>query len=154
MRKHLTPESEIKTKDLSFIKECGLMMTYCCFRDLAPPEPDLTRPESTLTFNLFRSFLPPFPQTRFSEAIFGGIDVAHRRKGRGGHGLPKVSPGSAMPDPSMPCGRATRKIALQLFWGVLRPASTLLDTPRRTPKRIDVAPFRFALVVLRNCIPF
>jgi hypothetical protein len=25
----------------------------------------------------------------------------------GGHGLPKVSPGPAMPYPSMPCGRAT-----------------------------------------------
>jgi hypothetical protein len=31
----------------------------------------------------------------------------HGRMARGGHGLPKVSRGLAMPDPSMPCGRAT-----------------------------------------------
>jgi hypothetical protein len=31
---------------------------------------------------------------------------------RGGLGLPKVSPGLAMPDPSMPCGRATPEKAI------------------------------------------
>jgi hypothetical protein len=31
---------------------------------------------------------------------------------RGGHGIPKVSPGPAMPDPSTPCGRATAEMAL------------------------------------------
>jgi hypothetical protein len=31
----------------------------------------------------------------------------HGRMARGGHGLPKVSSGPAMPDPSMPCGQAT-----------------------------------------------
>jgi hypothetical protein len=34
------------------------------------------------------------------------------RMARGGHGLPKVSPGSAMPYPSTPAGRATPKTAL------------------------------------------
>jgi hypothetical protein len=55
------------------------------------------------------------------------------------HGLPKVSPGPAMPDPSTPCGRATPETALHQFlvWpdrkaGGLRPSSTPLDTPRRT----------------------
>jgi hypothetical protein len=31
----------------------------------------------------------------------------HGRMARGGHRLPKVSPGLAMPYPSMPCGRDT-----------------------------------------------
>jgi hypothetical protein len=32
-------------------------------------------------------------------------DQRHGRMARGGHGLPKVSVGLAMPDPSTPCGR-------------------------------------------------
>jgi hypothetical protein len=51
------------------------------------------------------------------------------------HGL-----GSAMPYPSLPCGRVTPETALRLFpaWpahrvGGLQPSSTPLDTPRRTP---------------------
>jgi hypothetical protein len=32
---------------------------------------------------------------------------------RGGHGHPKISPGPAMPYPSMPCGRTTSETALQ-----------------------------------------
>jgi hypothetical protein len=58
---------------------------------------------------------------------------------RGIHGLPKVSPRPAMPDPSMPCRRATPETALCPFWvwptrrtGSLRPSSIPLDTPRRT----------------------
>jgi hypothetical protein len=54
------------------------------------------------------------------------------------HGLPKVLLGSAMRHASTPWGRATPKVALQLFqgWpacraGNLRPSSTTLDTPRR-----------------------
>jgi hypothetical protein len=50
----------------------------------------------------------------------------HRRMARGGHGLPKVSPESAMPYPSTPCRQATCKV------GGLRPSSTPLDTPRCT----------------------
>jgi hypothetical protein len=56
---------------------------------------------------------------------------------RGGHGLPKVLPGPAMPDPSTPCRLAAPETALWLFQrcpahrtGGLRPS---LDTPRRTP---------------------
>jgi hypothetical protein len=45
---------------------------------------------------------------------------------RGIHGLPKVSPGPAMSDPSTPCGPYGR------FEGRLRPSSTPLDTPQRT----------------------
>jgi hypothetical protein len=48
---------------------------------------------------------------------------------RGGHGLPKVSPGPAMPYPSTPCGWTTPETALRLFqeWparraGGLRPS--------------------------------
>jgi hypothetical protein len=36
---------------------------------------------------------------------------------RGIHGLPKVSPGPAMPDPSMPCKWATPKTALRPYAG-------------------------------------
>jgi hypothetical protein len=64
----------------------------------------------------------------------------HMHMARGGHGLPKVSPGPAMPYPSTPWGRATPEMNLRLFLGWLtrrasglRPSSTPLDTPRRTP---------------------
>jgi hypothetical protein len=66
--------------------------------------------------------------------------AAHRRMERGGHGLPKVSLGPAMPDPSMPCWRATPETALRPFqgWparrtGGLRLSSTPMDTLCRTP---------------------
>jgi hypothetical protein len=64
----------------------------------------------------------------------------HGRMAGGNHGLPKVSLGPAMPDPSMPCGRASPETTLQLFQGWLTcrvsslwPSSTLLDTPHCTP---------------------
>jgi hypothetical protein len=67
----------------------------------------------------------------------------------GGHGFPKVSLGSAMPDPSTPCGWAIPETALWPFQGWpackadgLRLSSTPMDTPRRTPlnllRRADV----------------
>jgi hypothetical protein len=37
--------------------------------------------------------------------------------GRGIDGLPKVSLGPALPDPSMPCGQDTPETALWPFWG-------------------------------------
>jgi hypothetical protein len=43
------------------------------------------------------------------------------RMARGIHGLPKVSPGPAMPNPPMPCGRATPETALWPFLGWLAP---------------------------------
>jgi hypothetical protein len=52
-------------------------------------------------------------------------DVNNRGMARGGHGLPKVSLGPAMPDPSMPSGIlgvATRRV------GSMHPFSTPLDT--------------------------
>jgi hypothetical protein len=55
---------------------------------------------------------------------------------RGIYGLPKVSPGPAMPDPSTPCRLAMPEMARWLFLGLparrtggLRPSSTPLDTP-------------------------
>jgi hypothetical protein len=64
----------------------------------------------------------------------------HRRTGRAGHGLNKVSLGPTMPYPSKPCRRTTPETTLQSFqeWparraGGLRLFSTPLDTPRRTP---------------------
>jgi hypothetical protein len=51
-------------------------------------------------------FWPPFGARLFQARMATGI-----------HGLPKVSPRPAMPDPSTPCGRATPKAALRLFLG-------------------------------------
>jgi hypothetical protein len=77
------------------------------------------------------------------------------RNARGGHGLPKVSPGPATPYHSMPCGQATPGTVLQLFqgWsasraGGLRQSSTLLDTPRRAPMMI---PTRWRQAQRRSC---
>jgi hypothetical protein len=39
----------------------------------------------------------------------------HGRVARGGHVLPKVAPGPTIPNPFMPCGRATPKTALWSF---------------------------------------
>jgi hypothetical protein len=59
---------------------------------------------------------------------------------RSSGGLPKISPGPAMPNLATHCGRATPKTPLQPFsgWpthkvGDLRPSSYLLDTPRCMP---------------------
>jgi hypothetical protein len=58
---------------------------------------------------------------------------------RGIHGLPKVSPGPAMTNPSTPFRRVTPKMALRPFLegptrkaGGLQPFSTPFDTPCRT----------------------
>jgi hypothetical protein len=71
---------------------------------------------------------------------------------RGRHRFPKVSVGPAMPNPFMPCGRATPEMTLQLFQGrptrrvgSRRPSSTPLDTPHRTSmnrrKSLSAEPF-------------
>jgi hypothetical protein len=62
----------------------------------------------------------------------------HGHMTRGGHGLPKVSPGPAMPYPSSSYGET---IWLFQAWSTLRagglwPSSTPLDTQRRTPMNI------------------
>jgi hypothetical protein len=64
----------------------------------------------------------------------------HERIARGGHGLPKVSFGPAMPDASTLCRLATPETALRLSQGWpahraagLRPSSNLLDAPRPMP---------------------
>jgi hypothetical protein len=69
------------------------------------------------------------------------IGRAHGLMERGGHGLPKVSPRTAMPFSSTPCGRATPETALEPFQGWpacrasgLRSSSTPLDTSRHTSK--------------------
>jgi hypothetical protein len=65
------------------------------------------------------------------------LDLRQASMARCIHGLPKVSPRPATPDPSTPFMRATPKTALHLFlvWpahgaGGLWPSSTFLDTPR------------------------
>jgi hypothetical protein len=52
------------------------------------------------------------------------FDFFHRRMARGGHELPKVSPGTVMFDPSTLCERVTLETALRRVDG-LRPSSTL-----------------------------
>ena len=88
------------------------------------------------------------------------LSLSHRRMARGGHVLPKVSPGPALPDPSTPCGRATPKTALQLFlrWparraGGLPPSSILLNTQRHMAKLFQFKgvmdlPTQFVVVVV------
>jgi hypothetical protein len=63
----------------------------------------------------------------------------HGRRGRGGHGLPKVSPGPTMPNLSAPYGLATAETAVRQFQGWLaqravglQPSSTPFDTKRLT----------------------
>jgi hypothetical protein len=46
-----------------------------------------------------------------------GYDFCNGRMARGGHGLLKVSPGPAMPDPSTPCGWATPEMNKRPFQG-------------------------------------
>jgi hypothetical protein len=67
---------------------------------------------------------------------------AHRRMAKGGHGLPNVSPGPAMPYLSMPCGQATLKQPYGCFWGSpptgwtldrLQLFSNPLNTPHCSP---------------------
>jgi hypothetical protein len=58
----------------------------------------------------------------------------HGRMARGGHRLPKVSLGPAMPNSSMPCRWATPVQGwLAHRADGLRPFYTLLDTPRHNP---------------------
>jgi hypothetical protein len=66
----------------------------------------------------------------------------HGRMARGGHGVPKVSPGTAMPYPFTLCGRATPVMALWPFqeWPARRARGLLffptpLDAPRCMPIR-------------------
>jgi hypothetical protein len=70
--------------------------------------------------------------------------MGYGRTTRGGHGLPKVSPG--------PARQATRETILLPFqgWpthkvGGLRPCSTPLDTLRRTPMEVGTAKQAFVL---------
>ena len=74
---------------------------------------------------------------------------------RGGHGLPKVSPGPALPYPSTPCRRATPERALWPFLGCptlrvggLQQSSSLLDTPRHT----SMITIRFFRSFFRNLL--
>jgi hypothetical protein len=84
---------------------------------------------------------------------------AHGRMARDCHGLPKVSPRLTMPYPSMPCPET----ALWPFqgWpacraGNLRPSSTPLDIPRRTPMAKQIGrslPFVLIPVIYKTWRP-
>jgi hypothetical protein len=62
------------------------------------------------------------------------------RMARGIHRLPKVSPGPAMPDPSMPCGLANPKTSIQPFlgWPAYRAGGLWPSTPLDTPHRMGL----------------
>jgi hypothetical protein len=81
-----------------------------------------------------------------------GLVLPHGRMAWGGHELPKVSLGPAMPDPSTPCRRATPEAALWPFQGCsarsacsLRPSCALLDPPRPAPVVLPVFHFPFLI---------
>jgi hypothetical protein len=100
-----------------------------------PPTEDNELPQSHCNSNSVQ-FL--FKSQKFDTKIVS-LTNYHGHMARGGHALPKVSFGPAMPYPSTPCGWDTRETALWSFqgWpahrvGGLRPSSTPLDTPRRT----------------------
>jgi hypothetical protein len=96
---------------------------------LRPSSTPLYTQATHIDFNIL-SFSPEFIQEAcedsegdvFEEQVMK--ERYHGRVARGGHGLPKVSLGPAMPDPSMPYGWAARKA------DDLQPSSTLLDTGR------------------------
>jgi hypothetical protein len=95
--------------------------------------------------------------TGSSPATSRGLADNHGRMVRGGHGLSKVSPGPAIPNPSTPCGQATPETALRPFrgWparraGGLRPSSTPLITPRHTPTHLTASCQRLADVFARD----
>jgi hypothetical protein len=87
----------------------------------------------------------------------GGRWPTHRCMAWGGQGLPKLSLGPAMPYPSTLCGPATPETALWPFQGRsacraggLRPSSTPLDTPRRTPMTITGQDQTFIVLRLKS----
>jgi hypothetical protein len=67
------------------------------------------------------------------------------RIARGIHGLPKVSPWPAMPDPSMPCGRAVSGVARSQGG---RPAAVFYPLGYPTPCPAWFVPPRLSSVVL------
>jgi hypothetical protein len=87
-----------------------------------------------------------FQNSKKLEILLRSPDV-QRRTARGSRGLPRVSPGLAMPYPYMPCRRANPETTLRPFQGLpahragsLRPSSIPLDTPRHTPLRMSEDP--------------
>jgi hypothetical protein len=80
----------------------------------------VVRPQSGRPAVVFYPFGHPTPYAYdHNDLVISTFTVLliQGRMGRSIHGLPKVSPGPAMPNPSMPCGRSTPKQALRLFWG-------------------------------------
>jgi hypothetical protein len=121
---------------LNSFESCAPLFICLLPSDLFPPFlPRCTVPSCDLSSNRSpMNFASPMSTRRRPPLIPRQARVA-----RGIHGLPKVSSGPAMPNPSTPCWRATPETALRLFrgWpahraGGLRPSSTLFDTRRRT----------------------
>jgi hypothetical protein len=82
------------------------------------------------------------------------IHFVQGRLARGGHELSKVSPGPAMPDPSMPYEQATPETALWPFqgWparraGGLRPSSRALE---QEEEYFQVLYFHFSKVIAKT----
>jgi hypothetical protein len=69
---------------------------------------------------------------------------------RGIYGLPKVSPGPAMPNPSTPFGRATHETASRPFWGG-RPAACGRLLPPWIPHAFIDSLVAQGLLVLCGC---
>jgi hypothetical protein len=120
-------------------------------RDSRPQRPQLVRLGKSLkTLSNLNSIFDTFRITVYLFNHVGWLynwylsvrGNSHGVTARGGHGVPKVSPGPTMPYLFTPCGQATPEAALRPFqeWpnhrvSSLRLSSTPLDTPRRTPMK-------------------
>jgi hypothetical protein len=90
------------------------------------------------------------PHLRFSTNEIVSQTLDQGRRAWGGHGLPKVSPGPAMPYPSTPCGRATLKQPYGPFRGSspTRRAACGRLPPLWTPNVVRLCPRRYLLSFL------
>jgi hypothetical protein len=91
------------------------------------------------------------PQGGRPAAVFFplGYPFPYGTVARGGHGLPKLLLGPAMPYPSTPCGQPSLKWPYSHFRGGLWPFSTPLDSLRRSPLHLLNFVVRF-ISILKN----
>jgi hypothetical protein len=78
--------------------------------------------------------------TKQTALLKQSIFKVHGRMGRGGHGLPNVSPRPTMPYLYTPCRQATPETALRLFQGVQMACGRLL--PFWTPHAVRLWKFK------------
>jgi hypothetical protein len=97
------------------------------------PKPYAALPNVSEVITIFESEAICIYSSALRKTSPANLTRHHGRMARGGHGLPKVSPRPDKPYPSTLYGRATLETASNPEGGGLRPSSTPLDTPLRTP---------------------